>query len=116
MNSESEYFIKLITKNADDVVFGKKDHDYNSIGGVKVDLLDYYKDWPLEGMLHDINRKVLRLKSILLSGREPDNESVEDNFMDLLNYVRIGYAVYKHFKDYPNNKTVSKQSKKRGKN
>jgi hypothetical protein len=98
MNSESEYYIKLITKQADEIVFGKKDHDYNSTQGVQIDLLDYYKNWPVEGILHDINRKVLRLQSLLLSGREPDNESVEDNFTDLLNYVRIGYAVYKHFK------------------
>ena len=98
MNIESEYFVKLITKKADDIIFGSKDHDYNSTTGVKVDVLDYYKNWPIEGVLHDINRKSLRLQSLLLSGREPNNESIEDNFTDLLNYTRIGYAVYKHFK------------------
>ena len=97
VNSESEYYIKLITEKADDIVFGIKDHDYNSTEGFKVDILDYYKLAPVENMLHDINRKVLRLQSLLMSGRAPSNESIEDNFTDLLNYTRIGYAVYKHY-------------------
>jgi len=98
VNSESEYYIKLITEKADDIVFGIKDHDYNSTEGFKVDILDYYQLAPIENMLHDINRKVLRLQSLLMSGRAPSNESIEDNFTDLLNYTRIGYAVYQHFK------------------
>lgn len=97
MNSESIYYIKLITKNADKLIFGSKDHDYNSTGRINIDLLDYYKDWAVQGILHDINRKSLRLQSLLLSGKVPNNESIEDTFVDLLNYTRIGYAVYKHF-------------------
>ena len=112
MNSESEYFIKLISKKADDIIFGSKDHDYNSTTGVKVDILDYYKNWPIEGVLHDINRKCLRLQSLLLSDRKPNNESIEDNFTDLLNYTRIGYAVYKHFKAINDNSTMTSRTSK----
>ena len=120
MNSESEYYIKLITKRADDIVFGAKDHDYNSTTGVQVDILDYYKGWPIQGILHDINRKSLRLQSLLMSGREPNNESIEDNFTDLLNYTRIGYAVYKHFKSSEETNTMpghtpDEKKKKKGK-
>jgi hypothetical protein len=101
-------------------VFGKKDHDYNSTTGVKVDILDYYKDNPNEALMHDINRKVLRLKSLIFSGREADNESIDDNFEDLLNYVRIGYAVYKHYKAIEELKsmpshTPKERKKKKGK-
>lgn len=95
MNQQSEEDIRLMTVKADELLFALKDDDYNS---KDVDLLDYYKNWPVEGALHDIRRKVLRLTSLLLvAGKEPNNESIEDNFIDLLNYTRIGYAVYKHY-------------------
>ncbi len=93
MNSEIEFRIKKVTEDCDNILFGTKDEDYNSFG---VDILDYYP-FPVEGIMHDINRKTKRLLSLLGSSTTPNNESIEDNFRDLINYSRIGYAIYKHF-------------------
>ena len=101
MNSEIEFRIKKVTKECDDILFGTKDDDYNSSG---IDILDYYP-FPTEGLLHDINRKTLRLISLLGSKSKPKNESIEDNFKDLINYARIGYAIYKHFEGMKNDET-----------
>ena len=95
MNSEIEFRIKEITKECDKILFGSKDDDYNSND---IDILDYYP-FPTQGLLHDINRKTLRLISLLGSNTTPKNESVEDNFKDLINYARIGYAIWRHFGD-----------------
>jgi len=96
LNREIERRIKEFTKRADDILFGTKDQDYNHSG---VDIADYYKHWPVQCAMHDIRRKFLRLMSLLGSddNYKPKHESVDDSFMDLLNYVRIGYAIIKYY-------------------
>lgn len=37
--------------------------------------------------------KVMRLRNILISGQEPNNESIEDSFADLANYGIIGQLI-----------------------
>ncbi len=101
MNSEIEWRIKKVTDECDTILFGSKDNDYNSSG---IDILDYYP-FPTEGLLHDINRKTKRLISLMGSNVKPKNESIEDNFKDLINYARIGYAIYKHFEGINNGET-----------
>ncbi len=91
MNSETEWRIKKFEKECNDVLFGSKDHDYNASG---IDILDYYP-YGVWSALTEINRKVLRLMSLYGSDIEPENESVEDTWHDLLNYTKIGYGIVK---------------------
>ena len=67
----------------------RKDQDYNS-GGVGIDDYFPFKD---QSYMHEINKKVLRLKSLIAAGHEPCNESIRDNLIDLVNYCVI-YAEY----------------------
>jgi hypothetical protein len=47
------------------------------------------------GVLIRLNDKFQRLKNLLTSGKSPKNESVEDTWIDLLNYSVIGLAVHR---------------------
>lgn len=91
MNSEFEKLVKECTARGDNIAFGSKDNDYNSGG---IDIEDYYIYGVKSGM-HILNQKMTRLFSLIESGKEPANESVEDNIVDLMNYVRYQYAVWK---------------------
>ena len=83
--------MRKFTTQCDDIVFVKKDHDYNAAG---IDIGDYFP-FDQYSCMHDIIKKTNRLRALLTSGKIPKNESVEDNFKDLFNYVRIGYAILK---------------------
>jgi len=56
--------------------------------------LDYGPDnittWGLLGIAVRSTDKVMRLKELLTSGREPQNESLRDTLVDLRNYATIG--------------------------
>ncbi|HEY8342293.1 MAG TPA: hypothetical protein VIK75_04680 [Calditerricola sp.] len=56
--------------------------------------LDYGSEnisvWGLLGIAVRSTDKVMRLKELLTSGREPKNESLRDTFVDLRNYATIG--------------------------
>lgn len=45
------------------------------------------------GVLVRLNDKVERLKNLINSGKEPTHESLEDTWVDLINYAMIGIAV-----------------------
>ena len=105
MNSEIEDRIKRFTKRGDDLLFGTKDHDYNSGG---IDVIDYYP-YGVWSAITEINRKVLRLMSLYGGDKKPQNESLEDTWVDLLNYLRIGYAITMHLEA----KEMPKKKKKR---
>ena len=91
MNSEVEFRIRKLQKECFDIMFGTKDHDYNSSG---IDVLDYYP-YGVFSALTEINRKVLRLMSLYGSNVNPQNESIDDSWRDLINYTYIGYGITK---------------------
>lgn len=61
----------------------KKTIDYDS-GGVNRD--DYWV-FGFKSIFHEVWKKCLRMKSLLNSGHEPNNESVRDTLIDLINYA-----------------------------
>lgn len=72
----------------------KKNRDYNSGGVNKF-------DYDLHGSvtcLDDIWKKVLRLRSLVDSGKEPSNESIEDTLIDIINYSADFYAFLQYLK------------------
>lgn len=60
----------------------KKGEDYRS---GEVTMKDYFP-FGLISYFTMINTKVLRLKSLLVSGKEAQNESIRDSLVDLMNY------------------------------
>ncbi len=76
-----------------------KSSDYND-GGISI--VDYALSGatdPSTGFFPDVWKKVLRLKSLFSKARlrpaeAVRNEPIEDNLVDLLNYVRFEYAMY----------------------
>lgn len=48
---------------------------------------------PMNGLLVRMFDKINRLENLLASGAEPENESLEDTFVDLANYGIIGLMV-----------------------
>lgn len=93
MNKDMEAYIKAITKDADNIIFGSKNHDYNN-GGIELE--DYFP-YGVFSAITFINKHLKRLESLYNAGVDPQNESIKDNWMDILNYVRIGYAISKKF-------------------
>ena len=84
-----------ITEKADGVLFGSKSHDYNSgsVGMEDMFPCGFYSAFTY------IYQKLMRLRSLYEADKEPLNESVEDNWMDLLNYIRMSYSVLKFLKE-----------------
>lgn len=72
---------------AEEIFAGSKNEDYNS-GGVEI--TDYFdlKD-PILTAFAPCWRKALREKSLICSGKKPNNESLLDNIIDNLNYLRM---------------------------
>lgn len=55
------------------------------------------------GVLVRANDKMARLKNLLQAGKEPNNESVEDSWLDLANYAVIALMVRRGIFDLPTN-------------
>lgn len=90
MDRLSEIRLRSITKKADKLIFTTKDGDYNDANH---DILDMFpKGWASSYTF--INKHFQRLDVLLSNKRKPNNESIEDNFADLLNYVRMAYVEY----------------------
>lgn len=90
MERLSEIRLKAFTKKADDLIFGPKNHDYNDKNH---DVLTMFpKGWASSYTF--LNKHLGRLDVLLSNKRHPKNESVEDNFMDLFNYVRMAYVAW----------------------
>ena len=90
MERLSEIRLKAFTKKADAIMFGSKNHDYNDD---KHDVLDQFpKGWASSYTF--LNKHLNRLDVLLSNHRQPKNESVEDNFMDLFNYTRMAYIAW----------------------
>lgn len=60
----------------------KKARDYNG-GGIT---LEHYFPFGLKSYVQEIHKKSLRLVSLAADGRTPENESVEDTLVDMINY------------------------------
>ena len=89
MNDEVRKKIAEMTDEADALLFGSKDQDYNS---GSVDISDMFPfGW--YSAYTFMNKHLNRLVSLYASEKEPNFESIEDNWVDLLNYVRLGYAI-----------------------
>ncbi len=90
MDDQIKKLIGEMTDEADELLFGTKDEDYNS---GNVDITDMFPfGW--YSAYTFINKHLNRLLSLYSPGaKEPNHESVKDNWLDLLNYVRLGYAV-----------------------
>ena len=58
-----------------------------------------------------IYQKLMRLKSLYEAGGDPKHESIEDNWMDLMNYVRMSYAVLKYLEEDFNAKKEKEKEK-----
>ena len=89
-------YIKIIEKFDKDslAIIFDKDHDVYNKGGV--DTKDYYpKGWASAHTF--INENLTRLDS-LYEGGSTDKELIEEKWFDLINYVRLSYAMLKEDK------------------
>ena len=91
MDKNIEKSLREITAEADKLLFGSKSHDYNSgeVGMEDMFPCGFYSAYTF------IYQKLMRLKSLYEADGDPRHESVKDNWIDLLNYVRMSYAVIK---------------------
>ena len=98
--------IRELTAKADKLLFGSKSHDYNSgeVGMEDMFPCGFYSAYTF------IYQKLMRLKSLYEADGDPRHESVEDNWVDLLNYVRMSYAVIK-FLEVEDNAKEEKEKK-----
>lgn len=78
---------------ADELLKGSKNDDYNQ-GGVEI--TDYFDlNNPVLAAFAPCWRKALREKSLICSGKNPNNESLLDTIVDHLNYLRMLYSTIK---------------------
>lgn len=81
-----------------------KAHDYAS----NIDVLSNFKNVsaaakslgidtgdPTQYALFMVVLKIARLTNLLNSQKEPNNESIDDSFMDGINYMKLAYCCYK---------------------
>ncbi len=82
---------------------GSKSSDYNDGGVCIMDYADSGAADRQSGFFSDIWKKTLRLKSLFAKLRKGNtkvnHEPVEDNLVDLLNYVSFEYAMYILYKE-----------------
>lgn len=87
MNAEYIKLMKVFTQLGEKVI-EDRDKSFNS---KEVDLLDYYpKGW--NSVYTYINENLLRLDSMYEKG-DVSKEQFDEKWIDLLNYVKIGYLV-----------------------
>ena len=95
-----------LTEKADKVLFNTKSHDYNSgsVGMEDMFPCGFYSAFTY------IYQKLMRLRSLYEAEGDPFHESIEDNWMDLLNYIRMSYSVLKFLEeDYDAEETKEKE-------
>lgn len=53
---------------------------------------------PVEAAEHNVRQKLARIKSLRANGRtdDPENESVNDTYLDMANYSALAYAIRKY--------------------
>ena len=88
MNSDVVCYMKILNMAADKAL-ERGEESYS----VNTDQLDYFpKDW--ESVYTYINENMLRLDN-LYSVKEVDYDKTDDKWVDLFNYVRMGFAIMK---------------------
>jgi hypothetical protein len=93
MNAE---FLSLVQKAVE--IHKAKEHDYTSHNPDEnfmrqAIIMDWFNDPVDKAFVSMIGVKLARL-STLLNGKSPKNESIEDSFLDLFNYVGLWGANY----------------------
>lgn len=89
------YVGKDITKHCMDIL-NKKSQDYSEVNN-RYSVFDFCSKYALDmGITNEVNPdiafvillgvKISRLKELLLSGKDPNFESIEDSIIDLINY------------------------------
>jgi len=96
MNDEMKQMIIKFDQECTELMFGKKDHDYNNKKST-IDVMDYYP-YGWQSVYTLINKHLTRLRALYESGEEPANETLENNWKDLANYIRLGFAVMETLK------------------
>jgi hypothetical protein len=91
----SEFETKAIAvyKDSLDILF-KKHRDYGPKN------ISQSPGGPLNGLRVRMHDKMARINNLIDSGVEPENESLRDSFLDLLNYSAIALLVLDG--DWPN--------------
>lgn len=90
MNKKEIELYKECIKKAEDTILKKTD-DYDS-GDVQ--LSDYWL-YGYKSIIHELNKKLLRLRSLESKGFNSECESVEDTCIDIINYVTFLYIEMK---------------------
>ena len=72
----------------------QKGEDYNSkdVLGIFKELAHAQHRTPEQVILQEIHKKILRLINLYDSGKQPKNESIEDNILDLSGYTDLLYC------------------------
>jgi len=78
-----EEAIAIVNQECDDILI-RKQLDYGP---------DNIRLWGTLGLAVRMTDKVMRLKELMTSGREPQFESIRDTFVDLRNYAEIGLVL-----------------------
>lgn len=89
-----EEAVKKISQEADEILI-KKHRDY---GAKNILNCPIGAELGLIVRLHD---KLSRLANLLKEGKEPNNESLEDTWLDIRNYGQIGLMVRKKLFNLP---------------
>jgi len=92
-----EYGIHLMKTKAEDYTSGKTDRYENFIR--QAEIMSWFKNEQDKAFVSLITVKLARLAS-LLDSKEPKHESIEDTFIDLINYCALwgGFRTIDHLK------------------
>lgn len=98
MSKVFEDSVEEVSRECDDLLV-QKQKDYGS-----QNILEFGE----YGLLVRISDKFHRLKNLLQNDKEPQNETIEDTFMDLRNYAQIALMVRRGQFDLPLEEEVIK--------
>lgn len=80
IQTAKKYNIELTAKECVDVLV-KKQKDYGP---------ENIRRFGRQGLMVRLHDKVARLENLYTSGRQPQNESIYDTYLDIVNYTAIG--------------------------
>lgn len=85
-NGQFEYDVRKVFNDAEDVLL-KKHQDYGPTN------ISMSPGGPLNGLRVRMHDKLARINNLIDSGATPENESLRDSFLDLMNYSAIAQVV-----------------------
>lgn len=89
----SKEFLKMLEKMKE--IHISKNHDYSSKDNpfsnfeISAIMVSWFKNDDDKAFVALIGTKLARLSSLLNSGNLPNNEAIEDSFIDMANYVLL---------------------------